>query len=49
MEFNKKDVILVPRGDEVYVYNRKKSVGIVMHKDVLEIFRSLEKPEDILQ
>lgn len=47
MEFNKKDVILVPRGDEVYVYNRKKSVGIVMHKDVLEIFRSLEKPEDI--
>lgn len=47
MKFDKENVILVPYGDQVYVYNRKKSVGMVLHKDIVDIFRDLENPEDI--
>lgn len=47
MKFDKENVILVPYGEQVYVYNRKKSVGMVFHKDILDIFRDLDKPEEI--
>lgn len=47
MKLDKESVILVLKGEQVYVYNRKKEVGIVLHKDIVDIFRDLDKPEDI--